>query len=241
MNVATFENLVYNYARAHGVPYISRSEQADFREFVSRKVRHFVEQTRCLYDDGVTFTLTSADDGTYDLLDEEVFSRAVLEPRIVLISTSASSGFSPLLDNDSLPGLCSLADADDWGFDYRNVADAQPQKAMLFPPQTLRLTPAPNTTYYGVISGWVQHIDLTAAAITDETDMELPETVLDACAHFCAGELILVGAEGPSVAAAIALANRGLELGSRYAAKASSMLLGDSARRSRRSPRYFLT
>lgn len=225
MTVETFEKRVWGFARAHGVPFISRTDAADFREFVSEKVQDFVAQTRILYDDNVTFTLSSSDTGYYELLDETIFSRPVLEPEVIFIDGN------PLTDSDGLPGLVTVGEANDWVANYRSVTDATPQKAFVIQKgdsQVLRLMPAPDATYAGVIAGWVQHFSLTPESVDDSTEMVIPRAARQACIKYVAGELILIGAEGPSQQAAAALSQLGISEGQKHSVKAGSYLAQDT-------------
>lgn len=236
ITVEEFEDLIYNgYARTHGQPFIKWTQRAELRAFVSRQLRSFVEQTMCLYDDNVTFSLTSADDGTYDLLDEDVFSSAVLQPEYVVIASN------PCTNAEGLPGMVSVAEANNWAYDYRTVADAQPQKALLIPPNTLRLIPAPDATYSGVVCGWVQHFDLTADGTYDTTNLNLRHGSIDAAAAYIAGELLLPGAEGPAVEKAVGLRELGLSKAQKATSRANSFLAGFQTRGPRRSYTYQLS
>jgi len=232
--VEEFEELVFAYARAHGQPFIKWQDRAKLRAYISRQLFRFVEQTKVLYDDNVTFDTTSSDDGTYDLLDTTIFSRAVLEPEVVLVESL------PLLDTSGLPGLYSVSELNDLPFDYRTMTDGRPEYAALFPPQTLRLAPAPDAAYDVTISGWVQHFDLTGSSVKDTTDMELGDGTVDAAAMFIAGEFIMVGGEGPSLAAGAGLSEKGLAMAKRASGRAASFLQGPTIRGRRTPSRYRL-
>jgi hypothetical protein len=227
--VEEFVKLVFTYARTHGQPFLKWQEQAELRAYISRQLFRFVEQTKVLYDDNVTFDTTASDDGTYDLMDTDVFSRAVLEPEVVLVEDA------PLLGDDGLPGLVSVAQANDYAADYRTIARAQPQKALLIPPQTLRLIPRPDAAYDVTVSGWVQHFDLTGASAYDTTPMEIGDGTIDAAAKYIAGEMILVGGEGPSLEAGNALIQIGLSQAKKASGRAASFLQGPMVRGRRTS------
>lgn len=237
ITVEQFEELVFTYARTHGQPFIKWQDRANLREFISRQLRRFVEQTMVLYDDNVTFTTTSSDT-TYDLLNTgatAVFSKAVLQPEAVLVSGEY------LLNEDDEPGLVSVAEANRWASNYRGLTRARPQKALLIPPSTLRLIPQPDAAYSCVLCGWVQHTDLTASGIVDTTDLDLRHGSIDAAAQFIAGELLLPGAEGPTVAAAVALRDLGLNSAVKASSRAASFLQGRQVRPLRRQTIYSLS
>lgn len=231
--VEEFVKLVYAYARTHGQPFLKWQEQAELKAFIGRHLSVFVEQTKVLYDDNVTFDTTSTDDGTYDLLDTDVFSRAVLEPEVVLVEDLQ------LLDENGLPGLISVAEANDYAYDYRTTTRARPEKALLIPPQTLRLIPRPDAAYDVTVSGWVQHTDITTMG--DAADMEIGDTSIDAAAKYCAGELISVGGEGPGLAAGQSLMAQGLSQAKRAAGRAAAFLQGPTVRGRREPSLYSIT
>lgn len=231
--VEQFVNLVYQYARAHGQPFLKWQEQAELRAYISRQLFRFVEETKVLYDDNVTAETVDGT-GTYDLLDTDIFSRAVLEPEFVYIAGDV------LLDDDGMPGLISAAQANDYIANFRTAAEARPTKAYLMPPQTLRLIATPDDEYAVVISGWVQHFDLTGASVYDTTAMQLGDGSIDAAAMYCAGQLISVGAEGPGLEAGISLSNAGMAMAKKAAGRAASFLQGPMVRGQRTYSTYSL-
>lgn len=230
-----FVDLVWQTARGHGVPYIRQTEVETLLKFVNRKLQEFVQRTRILYDDNVTFTTADTDDGTYDPADLDTFSREILEPEVVLIEGS------PLLAANGKPGLWSVKEANDLPYDYRNVAAGQPQMAILFQSgaeYTIRLAPSPDDAYDGIVSGWVQHFDLLGEGVGDATELELPKASVDAAAQFIAGELCIPGSEGVAREAAESLSARGLAMGEKHAVRSMVLLQGPQVRGRRTGHRY---
>lgn len=230
-----FIDLVWETARGHGVPYIRRTDGDALLKFINRKLQEFVERTRILYDDNVTFATTASDDGTYDPADLDTFSREILQPEVVFIEGQA------LLDASGKPGLWSVREANDLPYDYRNLADGQPQMAILFQSGaefTFRLAPAPDAVYDGIVSGWVQHFDLLGADVNDGTELELPKASVDAAAQFIAGELCIPGAEGVAREAAEGLSARGIAMGEKHAVRSMVLLQGPQVRGRRTGHRY---
>ena len=232
--------LIYGYAKYHGQPWIEWQDQAKLRAFVTRELQAIVEDTKILYDDNVTFDTTSSDDGTYDLLNTDAtvgtaMSSAVLEPELVLVEDS------PLLDYNGLPGLISVAEANDFAYDYRTTTRVRPQFACLFPPKTLRLIPRPDAAYDVTISGWIQHFDLDGATVTDSTEMNLDARSVKGSAMAIAGELIMVGAQGAALEAARALVNAGRSQLVKASGRAATFLQGPTIRGRRLGSIYTLS
>ena len=237
--------LIFSFARNHGQPFLKWQEQAELRAFVNRELQAINEEKKLVYDENITFDTTATDSGYYDLMDDDKYVSTlrtalkgstvyvqILELEVVLVEGS------PLLDADGLPGLVSVAEANDWVYDYRTVTDAQPQKALQIPPYVLRLIPAPNAVYDITLCGWIQHFDLTTCLDTEV--LWLDSGAVAGTAMKIAGELCMVGAEGPALEAAMGLSNRGMARLSKAASRAHSVLQGPQVRGRRTQEIYSL-
>lgn len=232
-----FESLVFQYARSHGQPFIKWQERAELRAFINRELQSINEEKKLLYDDNITFDTTSTDSGAYNLMLADTYLSVsktaaegtntyvqILEPEFVFIEDAV------LVGTDGMPGLVSVDEGTRWPYDYRTVADAQPQYAALLPPSTLRLIPAPNAAYDVTISGWIQHFDLTEDGIADTKALWLDAGSVKGAAMAIAGELIYVGAEGPAIQAALTLVERGKSQLSKASSRAAAYLQGPQVR-----------
>lgn len=236
-----FEDLIFTYARSHGQPFIGWTERAKLRAFVNRHLQRINEEKKLVYDDNVTFATTSSDSGVYEFIPstDTYYSvrRAVyvqlLEPEIVLVEGAA------LIDFEGMPGLISVDEGNRQFYDYRTVADAQPQRAMLLT-GALRLIPAPDAAYDVTVCGWIRHFDLTADGTADTAELWIEDGAADPLAMAIAGELISVGSEGQTTQVGIGLAERGMAKLTKAASRAASLIQGQQVRRKRGASRYSL-
>ena len=233
-----FEDLVFTYARTHGQPFIKWSERAKLRAFIGRELQQIMEEKKLLYDDNITFDTASTDNGVYNLMAADTYVSTartalngstvyvqILQPEYVSIEDSV------LLGPNGKPGFWSVADASKqlW-YDFRTVADAQPQYAVLIPPYFMRLFPGPSATFDVTVAGWIQHFDIAEDGTADTKELWLDAGSVNGAAQAIAGSLCLVGAEGAGVQAAGALKQLGMDALTKAQGRAASLLQGQKIR-----------
>lgn len=157
----------------------------------NRRMGEFAAATRCLYDDAVPLTLISGT-ATYDLRGAQLTKR-VLEADAVTINGT------PLLSYGGSVGMVSVAELRQREINYLADVAAQPTRACLMPPQTLRLWPKPDLVYSNCfVAGPTLPADIDTAGAGDAISIAFAPEDCEAVAIFVALGLIGPLAAGES-------------------------------------------
>lgn len=231
MTLEDFRTLVFTIAKTHGQPYIKLTDTADLNALINESLRRLCVDTKCLYDDNVTFTLSTSVSGRFDMRDTTYFSREMVDIRRVVIDGS------PLWGPTASQHLFSVEQIERDVPNYRTAATGKPSRAAVIPPSTLILSPAPSSVYSNCfVSGWylpdLLELDTDELALNEEDQRD--------AAYQVAYDLILPTAEGTSLEKAEYLRKKAELAKTNIASRATYRLGGPSQRKAYRQTIYGL-
>lgn len=212
-----FEALVLSYAKAHGQQYIQTTEVAKLREFLNRMFTRICAEHKLIYDDNITFTVTSSSTGIFDLRDTDVFGKQIIACDQVVVNSNL------LRRLDGTAGGWSVDELTKFEEQWRTASANEPQAWAARPPHHIRLYPRPDATYSNsAVAGWITHPDITASGFLDTTELSFAPEDCEPIARYCVAELLLPYADGTSLEKAMqikALAEKELDAGSSRAGR----------------------
>lgn len=229
MTLEDFRTLVFTIAKTHGQPYLKLTDVADLVALINESLRRLCSDTKCLYDDSVALTLSTSVGGRFDMRDTTYFAREMVDIRRVVVDSS------PLLGPTATQHIYGVEDIGRIVPDYRTAAAGKPARAVVIPPRTLLLVPAPASVYSNCyVSGW--YVPSLLELETDELALN-EEDQRDAAYHV-AYDLVLPTAEGTSLEKAEYLRRKAEMAKVNIASRALSRLGGPSQRGQYRTTRY---
>jgi hypothetical protein len=172
MTKAEIRTLTLNLADVGGENYILNSQTTLLDELIERRLKLFSIQTRCLYDDKISMTLTVGTD-QYTMDSTTVFGRPLIDVTRVMINGS----YIPRATTLDMPRINS---------GYLLVAGALP-KVWFTHPQRLMLYPKPDAAYDDCyVSGWFYQPAFSA----DSTESDIPDEYSELACRFIAESLV---------------------------------------------------